>query len=264
MLNPAAGEQARHTRQQTPCPRRGGSERDETSQSSCSRRRASDARVLDVAVADALRNHRPHHGVGAHDEVDHDGTVVRVERELDRRVDLVFLLDADREATVSLASLTKSGMRRVPYPCSGRCWSDVPRRTSSATGAPCPARSCCDDRDLDGMSLMTQVRELLIGHLEAAVAVDRPHGALGLGDLGPHGRGHGVAHVPAPPELSQALGRSNLNELRGPHLVLADAGGVHALGTGQLADALDDVLGRQQPVRGRGVAERNSSRRPFR
>ena len=28
------------------------------------------ARVLDVAVADALRHHRPHHRVGAHDEVD--------------------------------------------------------------------------------------------------------------------------------------------------------------------------------------------------
>ena len=67
------------------------------------------ARVLDVAVADALRHHRPDHRVGAHDEVDHDRTVIGVERELDGRVDLVFLLDADREAPVRLGQLDEVG-----------------------------------------------------------------------------------------------------------------------------------------------------------
>src|SRR4051812_38984933 len=39
--------------------------------------------VLDEGVRDTLRNHRPHHRVATHDEVDHDGAVVRLERELD-------------------------------------------------------------------------------------------------------------------------------------------------------------------------------------
>ncbi len=53
------------------------------------------ARVLHGRVADALRHHRPHHGVAAHDEVDHHRPVVGLERELDGRVDLLLLRDAD-------------------------------------------------------------------------------------------------------------------------------------------------------------------------
>src|SRR5690606_15216512 len=62
-------------------------------------------RVLDVAVADALGNHRPHHGVGAHDEVDDDRAVVRLERGRDGGIHVFFLLDAKGETAVGLGQL---------------------------------------------------------------------------------------------------------------------------------------------------------------
>lgn len=109
---------------------------------------------------------------------------------------------------------------------------------------------------LIGMSLIVQVARLLIGHLEAAVAVDRPHGAVGLADLRAHRRGHRVAHGAGAAGVEPRVGALVLDELRRPHLVLADARGEDALGSGDLADALDHVLRREQAVDRLGVAER--------
>ena len=70
----------------------------------------------------------------------------------------------------------------------------------------------------------------------------------GCGDLGAHGRGHRVAHGAGAARVQPGVGALVLDELRRPHLVLADARGVDALGAGELADALDDVLRREQAV----------------
>ena len=91
---------------------------------------------------------------------------------------------------------------------------------------------------LIGMLLIDAGGELLIGHLEAAVAVDRPHDAVGLGDLRAHRGGHRVAHRAGAAGVEPRVRTLVLDELRRPHLVLADARGVDALGPGQLADAL--------------------------
>ena len=47
-------------------------------------------------------------------------------------------------------------------------------------------RLVVDDGDLDRDALDRAGRQLLVGHLEAAVAVDRPHGRVGPPDLGAH------------------------------------------------------------------------------
>src|SRR5687768_9870903 len=66
-------------------------------------------RVLHVAVADALGHHRPHHRVGAHDEVDHHGAVVRLEGERDRGIHVLLLVDTDGETSVRLGELDEVG-----------------------------------------------------------------------------------------------------------------------------------------------------------
>ncbi len=65
-----------------------------------------------------------------------------------------------------------------------------------------------DQRNLDRHTLDRAGREFLVGHLEAAVAVDRPDLGLGLAHLGAHRGRHGVAHRAEPPELSHVRGFS--------------------------------------------------------
>ena len=79
-------------------------------------------------------------------------------------------------------------------------------------------------RDLDRDALDRRGHELLRRHLEAAVTVDRPHGAVGPTDLGADRGGTENPIVPRPPELTQVYGSLKLPVLRRPHLVLADAG----------------------------------------
>src|SRR5665648_604826 len=55
-----------------------------------------------------------------------------------------------------------------------------------------------DDRDLDRDLVDDAGRQLLVGHLETAIAVDGPDGALWLGDLGSHGGRHREAHRAQP------------------------------------------------------------------
>ena len=109
-------------------------------------------------------------------------------------------------------------------------------------------RAVVDDRDLDRDVVDDAGRELLVGHLEAAVAVDRPDRALRLGDLGAHGRRHREAHGAEAAGVDPGVGALVLHELRRPHLVLADAGDVGRLGARDGADPLDDVLRREGAV----------------
>ena len=94
-----------------------------------------------------------------------------------------------------------------------------------------------DDRDLDRDVVDDAGGELLVGHLEAAVAVDGPHGALRLGDLGAHGGRHGIPHRAEATGVEPRVGALVLDELGGPHLVLADPRDVDGLGPGDAPDA---------------------------
>ena len=60
-----------------------------------------------------------------------------------------------------------------------------------------------EQRHLDRETLDGGGHQFLCGHLEATVAVDGPHVALGLGGLGSDGGGIEKPIVPRPPELTQ-------------------------------------------------------------
>ena len=116
---------------------------------------------------------------------------------------------------------------------------------------------------LIGMLVDDAGGELLVGHLEAAVAVDRPHDPVRLGHLGAHRGGHGVAHRAQAAGVQPGVGAVVLDELRRPHLVLADARDVRRLRPGDRADPLDDVLRGHVPGLGLGVAERVRRTQPI-
>ena len=101
---------------------------------------------------------------------------------------------------------------------------------------------------LIGMPFDRAGGELLVGHLEAAVAVDGPDGRVRPADLGAHRGRHGVAHRAEAAGVEPGARLLVRDELRRPHLVLADAGDVERVRAGDLAEPLDDVLRRERPV----------------
>ena len=102
--------------------------------------------------------------------------------------------------------------------------------------------------DLDRQLLAMDGGQLLDIHEEAAVAVDVDDQGVGEGGLGAHRGGQAIAHRsqsargdPGPRVLEPA-------PLRGPHLVLADAGRHDELALRQVRELIDDVLGHDQVV----------------
>ena len=87
--------------------------------------------------------------------------------------------------------------------------------------------------DLDRDALDRRRHQLLGRHLEAAVAVDGPHRAVGPADLGADGGRDREAHRAEAAGVDPRVGLGEPPVLRRPHLVLADAGGEdRALGRG--------------------------------
>src|SRR5699024_12562680 len=111
-----------------------------------------------------------------------------------------------------------------------------------------------DDLDLDGYTFDGAGGQLLVGHLEAAVTVDRPHGAVGVADLGAQRGGHGESHGAQSTGVDEGAGALVVDELGGPHLVLAHARDVGGLWADHLTEAFDDVLRGQTFVGGLDVA----------
>ena len=113
-----------------------------------------------------------------------------------------------------------------------------------------------DQRDLDRHAFDRTGRQLLIGHLEAAVTVDRPHLGLRAAHLGAHrGRNreaHGAQTAGVDPRLRVLVG----DELRRPHLVLTHTCHVDRIRPGGLAEGLDDEFRGQAAVALRSVAQR--------
>src|SRR5699024_5793844 len=88
----------------------------------------------------------------------------------------------------------------------------------------------------------------------AAVTVDRPHGAVGVADLGAQRSGHGESHGAQSTGVDEGAGALVVDELGGPHLVLAHARDVGGLWADHLTEAFDDVLRGQAFVGGLVVA----------
>ena len=84
--------------------------------------------------------------------------------------------------------------------------------------------------------------------------------ASGQADLGAHRGRHRVAHRAGAAGVEPGVRVLVLDELRGPHLVLADAGDVDRVRTGDLAQPLDHVLRGQRAVGRLVVARAGTSR----
>ena len=183
------------------------------------------------------RHHRPHHRVAVDDEVDDDRAVVDLHGLRDRRVDVLRALAAQADAAVGVGELDEVGDPAADARCAGRCWSSARCRTASATGAPCRGCELLMIATLIGMSLMTQVASSWL------VIWKQPSPSMaqtvrsGSADLGAHGRRHGVAHGAEAAGVEPGVRALVLDELRGPHLVLADAGDVDRLRAGDRPDA---------------------------
>ena len=104
--------------------------------------------------------------------------------------------------------------------------------------------------NLIGSSYSTHGRQLLRGHLEAAVAADRPDGRLEVGELRADRRRHLEAHRAEAAGGDEAVRLVDPEVLRRPHLVLADAGDVVGVGARGVVDRLDHVLRQDFSVSG--------------
>src|SRR5579875_3982563 len=145
----------------------------------------------DVVVAGAGGDHGPDHRVPVHHEVDHDRPVGDLHGFLDHLVHPVRALAAQPHAAVglgqldevrhpgaALGALTLAGMQvgvRVALVVEQRL--PLPHHAEVAV---------VDDGHLHRDSLQGAGGEFLVGHLEAAVTVDRPHARLRAAHLGSH------------------------------------------------------------------------------
>src|ERR1700730_12702837 len=210
------------------------------------------ARELDVVVAGAGRDHGPDHGVPMHDEVHHDRAVVDGHGLLHHLVHVGGRLAADALAAVGLGELHEvrdAGAGQLPFRCPVQVGVGIALVVEQRLPLPDHAEAAVvDDRDLDRDALDGAGGQLLVRHLEAAVTVDRPHGGVRASDLGAHRGRHGVAHRAEAARIDPRSRVFVVDELGGPHLVLADAGHVHCLRARDLPDPLDHVLRRERAV----------------
>src|SRR5699024_3903573 len=119
-----------------------------------------------------------------------------------------------------------------------------------------PDVAVVDQRDLDWETLDRTGHELLVRHLEATIAVDGPDLLIRSAGLGSHGRRHRVAHGAEATRVQPGARVLEVDELRRPHLVLADTGTVNRVGAILLGQGLDDVLRGHLLVRGVLIAAR--------
>src|SRR5262249_34417869 len=143
----------------------------------------------DVVVAGAGRDHRPHHRVLVHDEVDHHRLVIDRHGLLDDGVYVLLALAAQPDAAVRLRQLHEvgdTGARDLGL-LGAEVGVGVPLVVEQRLPLPDHAKAAVvDDRDLDRDGLDRAGGQLLVGHLEAAITVDRPDLGVRHADLGTH------------------------------------------------------------------------------
>ena len=162
---------------------------------------------LDCAGGD----HREHllRRVGA--ELDDDRSVVDLVGLVDGRLDLLGRLDPDADAAHRLGPLHVVGQvgRQVHLGVALVVEHLLPLAHHAEVGV-------VEDGDLDRDALGRRGDQLLRGHLEAAVAVDRPHHAVGPADLGADGGRHREAHGAEPAGVDPRVGVVELPVLAAP------------------------------------------------
>src|SRR6266487_4208056 len=211
-------------------------------------------RELDIVVARAGRDHRPHHRVVVDDEVDDDRPVIGLGGGLDHVVHVLGPLAAQSRAAVGLRELAEVGN---PRPAGAKIGARVALVVEQRLPLPHHAKvPVVDHGDLDGDPLERAGRQLLIGHLEAAVAVDGPHLRVRAPHLRAHRGRHRVAPRAEPARVEPGVRVLVGDELRGPHLVLPDTRQEHRVRPRELPDALDHVLRGERAVARLLVAKR--------
>src|ERR1019366_4086750 len=143
----------------------------------------------DIVIGAASRDHREHALTVMHPEVDYRGHAGDGEGLVEHRVDLVGPVAAQPDAAVGLSELdiVRNGRAQVDL--------GVPLLVEQLLPLAHHAEEAVvEDQDLDRRPLDRAGRQLLRGHLEAAVTVDRDDKLAGPADLRAHGGRDGEAH----------------------------------------------------------------------
>src|SRR5204863_9224411 len=124
--------------------------------------------------------------------VDHHRAVVDLTRLTDDVLDVFGTLATQSDAAERLGQLheVRDAMR-----VRGQIRLAVPLFVEQRLPLPHHAQvAVVDDGDLDRRALDGTCGQFLVGHLEAAVAVDGPYFGFGAAELGAHRRGNGEPH----------------------------------------------------------------------
>src|SRR5699024_207495 len=105
-----------------------------------------------------------------------------------------------------------------------------------------------DQGDLDREALHRGGGQLLVGHLEATITVDGPDLLFRCSGLRAEGGWHGVTHGAQATGVEPGAWFLEVDELGGPHLVLAHAGAVDGVRSDLTGEGLDDILRGQGAV----------------
>src|SRR5579871_5716717 len=176
-------------------------------------------RRLQDHIADALvdRHHGENIDLPLDAEIYDHGTVVRVSR-LDGLLDLLDPLDRHAAHAVGLGQPGEigAGKRRAAVALVLEQLLPLAHHAQVAV---------VDDRHFDVLdSLLHDGRQLLVGHLEAAVAGNGPDGIARMRDGYPQGRWDREAHRAGAAAGDVGAGMMPVYQLRRPHLVLAHIG----------------------------------------
>src|SRR5699024_7007753 len=198
--------------------------------------------VLDFFIRSNTGNHWPHLSVFANDEVDNYWTVIDFARALDSRHDFFFGGNAYGFATHDIAKL--DGV-----------WDVVPLLTQLGISVVALVAQCLplghhaqvaviNNSDLDGEPFQSCGSQLLVGHLETAIAVDCPDFLLWHTGLGTECCRNRIAHGAGTTGVDPSAWVFKVDELCSPHLVLPNACDVNGL----RADFTREVLQNQLRV----------------
>src|SRR5215217_114279 len=166
--------------------------------------------------AHAARDHGVHVRFGVYVEVQNDAAVLLL-RPPDGGLYVVALLDGPSAQPIGGGELlvVRAGYGRLGVAAVVKELLPLAHHAEVAV---------VEDGHLDVQPEVPYGRELLQVHLDAAVACHDPNGLIGVGERYPHRRREREAHRAETTRSYMAILLGELEELGGPHLVLADVG----------------------------------------
>src|SRR5699024_2345643 len=176
---------------------------------------------LNLVVRNTGWNHRPHHGVCRHHEVDDDGTIINFHGLMDGRGDVFFFFDSYADGTVGFSKFHE--VWHANRVCAGvQIGVGVPGIVKQGLPlADHAQRRVVDQCNLDRYLVDHTRGQFLVGHLETPVTVNGPHGTVGFSNLCAHGCWNSEAHGPQTGGVHPLIWALVTNKLCAPHLVLA-------------------------------------------